>query len=142
MCIWRCEHAWFCVEVFYSLCIYILIHSFTSKLPCFRSLPNFCVSLPNCSVSGHFPTPVFPVTSQFPCLWSLPNSRVSGHFPAPVFPVTSQLPCLRSLRNSSVSGHFPSPVSPVTSQHSCLRSLRNSHADSSAMTPLQWTTFT
>ena len=28
VCIWRCEHARFCVEVFYAQCIYIFIHSF------------------------------------------------------------------------------------------------------------------
>ena len=31
VCIWRCEHAWFCVEVFYALYInfHLFIHSFT-----------------------------------------------------------------------------------------------------------------
>ena len=30
VCIWRCEHAWFCVEVFYAL--YINFHSFIHSI--------------------------------------------------------------------------------------------------------------
>ena len=45
VCIWRCEHARFCVEVFYALYInfHSFIHSFEAATPC-------CVPVASCGV--------------------------------------------------------------------------------------------
>ena len=42
VCIWHCEHARFCVEVFYAL--YINFHSFIHATPCLIIYKPVCVS--------------------------------------------------------------------------------------------------
>jgi len=59
VCIWRCEHARFCVEVFYALYIFSFIHS--SSLQCHQKWRAFKLQ---CHTLGHVHKP------NPPTLWN------------------------------------------------------------------------